>query len=202
MLRQRPQPQEGSIACIPDWPPSAWGTSQQGSGSGSSSSSSRTPGSSGNGSGPHTQQLPFDEQVDGSRPSQGQQSGAGGQRSTGALLLGNSFPMQSVSQPHSSGGTVTDSRQPGLHLEFRNVSFSYSQSAGAGSAHVGSVWGSVDFSAVTPAITAAPAADQPMQLQGISFTLRPGEALGIVGPPGELRDAVLQLLSTRHQSHT
>jgi ABC-type multidrug transport system fused ATPase/permease subunit len=175
MLRERPQPEEGSVSHLPDWPPLLAACAQHSSNS-----------TSGNGSGPATQHTESTEVVLGSQRSRGQQGGAGLEHGPGFAPVSNSFPASVPSQRGNSSDTVARCPPSGLHLEFRDVSFRYTQSAGANMAPGANVWRSGDFSAAAAAaVTAAPAANAPMQLQSISFTLQPGEALGIVGPPGE-----------------
>lgn len=191
MLREPPQPQEGSVSHLPDWllpnehsgRSSGSGINSSSSGSGTSSNSSGVS-ISGNGSGP-ARQLPEPAVITGSQLSFHEQGGAVTEQIADAALMSTRLSAQATSQQSSSADTLGRRRQAGLHVEFRDVSFRYSQSAGADRAQE-DLWASVDFSAVeSPAAAAATlAADAPMQLQGITFALQPGEALGIVGPPG------------------
>ena len=189
MLREPPQPQEGSVPHLPDWPlPPEHSSRGSGSGSGGSGASTGSGSSgvsvSGNGAGPARQQ-PQPASITGSQLSCGEPVGAVTQQIAGAAPM-STISAQATSQQSISADTPGRRRQAGLHVEFRDVGFRYSQSAGADRAQE-DLWASVDFSAVeSPAAAAATlAADAPMQLQGITFVLQPGEALGVVGPPGK-----------------
>jgi ABC-type multidrug transport system fused ATPase/permease subunit len=192
MLREPPQPQEGSVPHLPDWPlPPEHPGSSSGSGSGGSSigdgtsSSSSGVSISGNGAGPAGQHT----KPAGSLHSQlscSKEGSAATEHTANAVPVSSSFPAQAaISQQSISACTLGRRHQAGLHVEFRDVSFRYSQSAGADRAQE-DLWASADLSAVeSPAAAATLAVEAPMQLQGITFALQPGEALGIVGPPGK-----------------
>jgi ABC-type multidrug transport system fused ATPase/permease subunit len=194
MLREPPQPQQGSVPCLPDWPlPPEHAGRSRGDSSSNSSSSSIGDGSSssssdvsvsGNGAGPARQQ-PQPAAITGSQLSCGEPGGGAPVHTAGAVSTSSGTPAQALRQQSVSTVEAGGRHHSGLHVEFRDVSFRYSQSAGADRAQE-DLWASVDFSAVeSPAAAAANlAADAPMQLQGITFALQPGEALGIVGPPG------------------
>ncbi len=74
---------------------------------------------------------------------------------------------------------------PGLHVEFRNVSFGYAQPPDPGEA-ASLAAGAAGGSSGSGNSEAPTACKKPMQLHSVSFAVQPGEAIGIVGPPGEI----------------
>lgn len=172
VLRERPQPREGTVSELPDWPPPA-----------PAAQHSRR-----NGADPAVQSS-----AAASPPAARQASHS--QQHVGAASHWNSSPGSRVAGQPSRwvGGSraSASASSPGLHLQFREVCFTYSQPAhpdGAAAAAAPGAAGAaaVHGAAAHPGAAGVSTADAPMQLQGISFTVQPGEVIGVVGPPGKL----------------
>lgn len=161
MLRQRPSVREGRLDRLPDWPPQAAAPAQHGN-------------DTGNGAEPaglqaaHAANGPAATHASHSQP-RGSPEGAAPAGCSSPTAAAQRSPCSSRrSEAGSSSGA-------GLHLEFRDVCFSYSRPHDP------------EGEAGSPAAVSAESAanaETPMQLQHVTFTVQPGEAVGIVGPPG------------------
>ena len=113
-------------------------------------------------------------------------SGGGGSRDTAnsaaAHIVSSSAAMAERSLSGAGGQQHSTSEAPrGLHVEFRDVSFSYGQPPQQPDP-ADNTAESADGSAAAAGDAHSP---EPMQLRGVSFTVQPGESIGIVGPPGD-----------------
>lgn len=176
VLRQQPSVREGRLDSLPDWPPQAAVPAQHIGGNGAEPAG-----------------LPTEIATDDSAAMHASYSQPWGSPHDAAPAKNSSSPTAASRRSPCGGSRQSEAGSgsgAGLHLEFRDVCFSYSRPHDPGG-EVGSL----------AAGSAAPAADAGsrrretlMQLQRVSFTVQPGEAIGIVGPPGCGKSTVLRLI--------
>lgn len=162
VLREQSQPREGPRSQLPEWPPPA---EQH---------------SSSNGAHPAVLSSAAARSTAAASSSASQASHS--RRHTPAALQPRqqSSACEQHREHSSSSDTPAPANNSGLHLELRDVCFCYSQAGDPDGAQA--LLGAPAAAAPGPARVKA--ADAPMQLRGVSFKMQPGEAIGIVGPPG------------------